>query len=418
MIECFCTDFPLPHSPTTQTYFLLFVINFAASLSSTRVSLSLTLMNENTSDVCSVVPSKRPLSAYEKEEIIAHKGPPVFTEQERYKMVRAIKWVDEVVEGAPYITSVETLDKYQADFCVHGDDLTMDASGQDTYRFVKQAGRYRECRRTAGVSTTDLVGRMLLMTKQHHNLGPREYGVDKEHAGNISKFVEIPTSRNNTQDEKASTPSHDSSTHSPWTGISQFLPTTQKIIQFSEGKEPKPTDKIVYTAGAFDLFHVGYVEFLERAKKLGDYLIVGLHTDPIVNRYKGYNYPIMNLHERVLSVLACKFVNEVVIGAPYYVSKDLMEHFRVSVVVHGTTNIMADVDGRDPYEEPRKQGKFVQVESGSSVTTHEIVTRIISNRLRFKERNEKKEAKELAAYHAFVKNREKQHTIDNNTGGN
>lgn len=54
------------------------------------------------------------------EEIIAHKGPPVFTEQERYKMVRAIKWVDEVVEGAPYITSVETLDKYQADFCVHG----------------------------------------------------------------------------------------------------------------------------------------------------------------------------------------------------------------------------------------------------------------------------------------------------------
>lgn len=63
----------------------------------------------------------------------------------------------------------------------------MDASGQDTYRFVKEAGRYRECRRTAGVSTTDLVGRMLLMTKQHHNLGPREYGVDKEHAGNISK---------------------------------------------------------------------------------------------------------------------------------------------------------------------------------------------------------------------------------------
>ncbi len=38
--------------------------------------------------------------------------------------------------------------------------------------------------------------------------------------------------------------------------------------------------------------------------ELGDYLIVGLHTDPVVNRYKGYNYPIMNLHERTLSVLA------------------------------------------------------------------------------------------------------------------
>lgn len=89
-------------------------------------------------------------------------------------------------------------------------------------------------------------------------------------------------------------------------GCSQFLPTTQKIIQFSDGKSPNPGDKVVYVAGAFDLFHVGHLDFLEKAKKEGDYLIVGLHTDPVVNRYKGSNYPIMNLHERVLSVLACK----------------------------------------------------------------------------------------------------------------
>lgn len=62
-------------------------------------------------------------------------------------------------------------------------------------------------------------------------------------------------------------------------------------------------------AGAFDLFHVGHLEFLEKAKKMGDYLIVGLHTDPVVNQYKGSNYPIMNLHERTLSVLACKVCN-------------------------------------------------------------------------------------------------------------
>lgn len=59
-------------------------------------------------------------------------------------------------------------------------------------------------------------------------------------------------------------------------------------------------------AGAFDLFHVGHLDFLEQARKHGDYLIVGLHTDPVVNKYKGSNYPIMNIHERVLSVLACK----------------------------------------------------------------------------------------------------------------
>lgn len=53
-------------------------------------------------------------------EIAKHKGPPVFTQAERYKMVRAIKWVDEIVEGAPYVTTLETLDKYNSDFCVHG----------------------------------------------------------------------------------------------------------------------------------------------------------------------------------------------------------------------------------------------------------------------------------------------------------
>lgn len=113
-------------------------------------------------------------------EITKHKGPPVFTEQERYKMVRAIKWVDQVVEDAPYVTTLETLEQYDCAFCVHGDDITVrkidilvyndlyvsfikkkvTADGVDTYHIVKAAGRYRECKRTQGVSTTDLVGRL------------------------------------------------------------------------------------------------------------------------------------------------------------------------------------------------------------------------------------------------------------------
>jgi len=149
----------------------------------------------------------------------------------------------------------------------------------------KRLDYFREVQRTAGVSTTDLVGRMLLMTRQHFRQGDNEYSVDREPSKSMG------------QDRNA---------RSPWTGCSQFLPTTQKIIQFSDGKSPQPGDKIVYVAGAFDLFHVGHLDFLEVAKKEGDYLIVGLHTDPAVNRYKCGNHPIMNLHERVLSVLACK----------------------------------------------------------------------------------------------------------------
>ena len=225
------------------------------------------------------------VGVHDDEEITLHKGPPVLTAAERYKMVRAIKWVDEIVEGAPYVTTLEILDKYRCDFVVHGDDITLDADGNDSYRMVKESGRYRECQRTAGVSTTDLVGRMLLLTKQHHVSDANRDGLMRERSSSVTR---------------------DSTAHSPYTGISQFLPTTQKIIQFAEGKEPRPGDRIVYVAGAFDLFHVGHVDFLEKVAAEGDYVIVGLHTDRDVNGYRGSNYPIMNLHERVLSVLACK----------------------------------------------------------------------------------------------------------------
>ncbi len=94
-------------------------------------------------------------------------------------MVRAIKWVDEVVENAPYVTTIEELDEHECDFCVHGNDITMTADGTDTYHIVKAAGRYKECERTQGISATDLIGRMLLMSKEHHERGPKEYEVRK-----------------------------------------------------------------------------------------------------------------------------------------------------------------------------------------------------------------------------------------------
>lgn len=203
------------------------------------------------------------VGVHSDEEISKHKGPPVFNEEERYKMVRGIKWVDEIVENAPYVTTLETLDKYNCDFCVHGDDITLTADGMDTYHIVKDAKRYREVKRTQGVSTTDLVGRMLLLTKGHHE-------TDESKMPNHEQATQMGSSGS-------------SSSYSPWTKSCQFLATTNKIIQFSDGRDPKPGDRIVYTAGAFDLFHVGLLDFLEQAKKLGDYLIVGLHSDPVIS---------------------------------------------------------------------------------------------------------------------------------------
>lgn len=308
------------------------------------------------------------------EDIEKHKGPPVFTEGERYKLVNGIKWVDEVVEGAPYITSLETLDKYNCDFCAHGDDIATTADGVDTYEAVKIAQRYKKINRTEGISTTDLVRRILQLEFN----GPG-----------------IVDSSNSGQDHLA---------RSPWTGNGQFLTTTTKIIQFSDGKPPEPTDRIVYVAGAFDLFHVGHLDFLEAAKAIGDYLIVGLHTDSVVENYKGPHYPVMNINERVLSVLACKYVNEVIIGAPLSVTEDLMQEFKVDVVCHGKTQLcLENGDSRyDPYAVPKAFGKFMVIDSGNNMTTERIVDRIIKHRLAFEERNFKKEQKELEILEAFL----------------
>ncbi|XP_040845691.1 ethanolamine-phosphate cytidylyltransferase isoform X1 [Ochotona curzoniae] len=328
------------------------------------------------------------------EEIAKHKGPPVFTEEERYKMVKAIKWVDQVVPAAPYVTTLETLDKYSCDFCVHGNDITLTADGRDTYAEVKQAGRYRECKRTQGVSTTDLVGRMLLATKAHHS-GQELSSEYREYADSFGKVTTPhPTPARDTLASGCQCPGG----RNPRTGVSQFLQTSQKIIQFASGKEPQPGETIIYVAGAFDLFHIGHVDFLEKVYRLADrpYVIAGLHFDQEVNRYKGKNYPIMSLHERTLSVLACRYVAEVVIGAPYAVTAELLAHFKVDLVCHGKTEVMADRDGSDPYQEPKRRGIFRQIDSGSDLTTDLIVQRIIKNRLEYEARNQKKEAKELA----------------------
>nr|XP_054762994.1 ethanolamine-phosphate cytidylyltransferase-like [Lytechinus pictus] len=313
-------------------------------------------------------------------------------EQERYKMVRAIKWVDEVVEGAPYVTHLETLDEHECDFCVHGDDITLDSDGQDCYRIVKEAKRFKECKRTAGVSTT-LFGRMLLMAKTHHMGGE----LKEESDGNVSPRSKTLQASNSVESFNKMNLKNGlcSTMSSPYTGISQFLQTSNKIIQFAEGREPSPGDRIVYCPGAFDLFHVGHIDFLEQASKLGNYIIVGLHGDQEVNRYHGSNYPIMNLHERTLSVLACRYVDEVVIGAPYRVTSELLNHFDVDVVVQGKTEIHPGADGSDPYEEPKKRGIFQLVDSGNNMSASKIVERIISNRIRFQKRNKDKEEKEL-----------------------
>ena len=62
-----------------------------------------------------------------------------------------------------------------------------------------------------------------------------------------------------------------------------FLATSRRLRQFSNNKEPKEDDKVVYIDGAFDIFHAGHVKTLEKAKALGSFLLVGIHDDHVIN---------------------------------------------------------------------------------------------------------------------------------------
>ena len=68
---------------------------------------------------------------------------------------------------------------------------------------------------------------------------------------------------------------------------------------------------IGYTSGVFDMFHIGHLNILKRAKELCDFLIVGVSTDELVREYK-HKSPIISYDNRKAIVEACKYVDKVV----------------------------------------------------------------------------------------------------------
>ena len=73
-------------------------------------------------------------------------------------------------------------------------------------------------------------------------------------------------------------------------------------------------------------------------------------------------------------------MSEVVIGAPYSVTSDLMDQLKVDLVCHGMSEIMLDADNSDPYLEPKSRNRFKLLDSGNDMTTQRIVERIIEHR--------------------------------------
>lgn len=84
------------------------------------------------------------------------------------------------------------------------------------------------------------------------------------------------------------------------------------------------------TFSAFDLLHAGHIKMLEEAKLNCDYLIVGLQTDPTLDRPEK-NKPSQSVVERYIQLKGCKFVDEIVPYATEQDLKDILQSFQIDV---------------------------------------------------------------------------------------
>ncbi|MBL0739320.1 adenylyltransferase/cytidyltransferase family protein [Flavobacterium sp. GN10] len=110
--------------------------------------------------------------------------------------------------------------------------------------------------------------------------------------------------------------------------------------------------KIGITFSAFDLLHAGHVKMLEEAKQKCDYLIVGLQTDPTIDRPEK-NKPAQTVVERYIQLKGCKHVDEIV---PYSTEQDLediLRSFKIDVRILG-----------DEYRNKQFTGRYYCEEKG------------------------------------------------------
>ncbi|ODQ63331.1 Nucleotidylyl transferase [Nadsonia fulvescens var. elongata DSM 6958] len=320
-------------------------------------------------------------------DIAANKGPTVMSLEERVLAVTGCKWSTTPVPGAPYVTQPAVMDQYGCQFVVHGDDITTDADGNDCYQEVKDLGRFVVVKRTPNISTTDLVGRMLLLTKTHHIPGfssKQPHPLLTEEA--IDKFAQYASAADGKQAHSA-VYIYDNSK------VKQIVSPSLAISTSLQN----PTQRIFYVDGGFDLFFMGHIECLrlvhEAAQKENALIVVAIHDDYTVNQYKKLNYPIMNLQERALCVLQCKYVDTVILGAPYVPTKEFLDllPFKVTDVFHGPTEV-ASAGTEDPYKDIKDMGiyRLVGEHKYKDVSTATIVDRVLKNREVFEARQRKK----------------------------
>jgi len=123
--------------------------------------------------------------------------------------------------------------------------------------------------------------------------------------------------------------------------------------------------KRVITFGTFDLFHIGHLRILERAKAQGDYLIVGISTDAL-NYSKKQKNPIYSQQDRRKIIEALKVVNEVFYEESLELKGEYIQKHKADVLVMGN-----DWEGR--FDEFKSLCEVIYLPRTPSISTTEII---------------------------------------------
>eukprot|EP00742_Colponemidia_sp_Colp-10_P014290 GILJ01016214.1.p1 GENE.GILJ01016214.1~~GILJ01016214.1.p1 ORF type:complete len:561 (+),score=100.81 GILJ01016214.1:65-1747(+) len=142
----------------------------------------------------------------------------------------------------------------------------------------------------------------------------------------------------------------------------------------------------VFVDGVFDLFHAGHAQQLERAKKLYPYtkLVVGIASDEDTCLYKGE--PLLSQKERAEAVRHCKWVDEVILSPPWFITEEFLRARNVDFVAYDPDFLISDDNNETTslmYEVPRQLGILKEFERRPSMATNQLVVRILNRYNRF-----------------------------------
>ena len=104
--------------------------------------------------------------------------------------------------------------------------------------------------------------------------------------------------------------------------------------------------RVVFTNGCFDLVHLGHIECLEKARQLGDKLIVALNTDQSIRQIKGPHRPVINEYARARLLAAFQFI-DVVTLFDQLTPILLIESIRPNILVKGGDYTIENIVGAD-----------------------------------------------------------------------